>query len=122
MPFCSHAVILAIPISAITPLGLTVTVALGPQPSRLRLHPHLSPRASSAASSSSIAVSCTMIAIVVGAYETWGFTGLDDELIDILNIWARFIYRPLLEDRVRSIADGISPAHYGRRQAGCTAP
>jgi predicted unusual protein kinase regulating ubiquinone biosynthesis (AarF/ABC1/UbiB family) len=54
---------------------------------------------------------------VVGAYETWGFTGLDDELIDILNIWARFIYGPLLEDRVRSIADGISPAHYGRRQA-----
>ena len=54
---------------------------------------------------------------VVGAYETWGFTGLDDELIDIINIWARFIYGPLLEDRVRSIADGISPAHYGRRQA-----
>jgi len=54
---------------------------------------------------------------VVGAYETWGFTGLDDELIDILNIWARFIYGPLLEDRVRSIADGVSPAHYGRRQA-----
>jgi predicted unusual protein kinase regulating ubiquinone biosynthesis (AarF/ABC1/UbiB family) len=54
---------------------------------------------------------------VVGAYETWGFTGLNDELIDILNIWARFIYGPLLEDRVRSIADGVSPAQYGRRQA-----
>ena len=54
---------------------------------------------------------------VVSAYETWGFKQLDDELIDILNIWARFIYGPLLEDRVRSIADGVSPTEYGRRQA-----
>ena len=54
---------------------------------------------------------------VVSAYETWGFKQLDNELIDILNIWARFIYGPLLEDRVRSIADGVSPTEYGRRQA-----
>lgn len=54
---------------------------------------------------------------VVSAYETWGFKQLDDELIDILNIWARFIYGPLLEDRVRTIADGVSPTEYGRRQA-----
>jgi predicted unusual protein kinase regulating ubiquinone biosynthesis (AarF/ABC1/UbiB family) len=54
---------------------------------------------------------------VVSAYETWGFTRLDNEMIDILNIWARFIYGPLLEDRVRSIADGVSPTEYGRRQA-----
>ncbi|TDI59298.1 MAG: AarF/ABC1/UbiB kinase family protein [Alphaproteobacteria bacterium] len=54
---------------------------------------------------------------VVSAYETWGFKRLDNELIDILNIWARFIYGPLLEDRVRSIADGVSPAEYGRKQA-----
>ncbi len=54
---------------------------------------------------------------VVGAYEIWGFKGLSNELIDILNIWARFIYGPLLDDRVRTIADGISPAHYGRREA-----
>jgi predicted unusual protein kinase regulating ubiquinone biosynthesis (AarF/ABC1/UbiB family) len=54
---------------------------------------------------------------IVHAYEIWGFKGLTNELIDILNIWARFIYGPLLEDRVRSIADGISPAEYGRRQA-----
>ena len=38
---------------------------------------------------------------VVHAYETWGFKGLSNELIDILNIWARFIYGPLMEDRVR---------------------
>jgi hypothetical protein len=38
-------------------------------------------------------------------------------LIDILNIWARFIYGPLMDDRVRSIADGVKPGEYGRRQA-----
>lgn len=54
---------------------------------------------------------------VIAAYEVWGFRNLDAETIDILNIWARFIYGPLLEDRVRSIADGVSPAEYGRRQA-----
>ena len=53
----------------------------------------------------------------VSAYETWGFKGLTNELIDILNIWAQFIYGPLLEDRVRSVADGVAPAEYGRRQA-----
>jgi len=53
----------------------------------------------------------------VHAYETWGFKGLNRELVDILNIWARFIYGPLLEDRVRSLADGVKPAEYGRRQA-----
>jgi len=55
--------------------------------------------------------------LVVHAYETWGFKRLNKELIDILNIWAKFIYGPLLEDRVRSIADGVNPSDYGRRQA-----
>lgn len=54
---------------------------------------------------------------VVKAYETWGFRGLTRELIEALNIWARFIYGPLLDDRVRTIADGVKPADYGRRQA-----
>ena len=56
-------------------------------------------------------------ALVVRAYETWGFQRLSRELIDILNIWARFIYGPLLDDRVRTIADGVKPGEYGRRQA-----
>jgi len=55
--------------------------------------------------------------LIVHAYETWGFRNLSRELIDILNIWARFIYGPLLDDRVRSIADGVKPADYGRREA-----
>lgn len=54
---------------------------------------------------------------IVHAYETWGFKNLSAELIDILNIWARFIYGPLLDDRVRTVADGVKPGDYGRRQA-----
>src|SRR5262252_2534485 len=56
-------------------------------------------------------------ALVVHAYETWGFRRLSRELVDILNIWARFIYGPLLDDRERTIADGVKPSEYGRREA-----
>jgi predicted unusual protein kinase regulating ubiquinone biosynthesis (AarF/ABC1/UbiB family) len=56
-------------------------------------------------------------ALMVHAYETWGFNGLSDELIDALNIWARFIYGPLLDDRERTIAEGTAPGEYGRREA-----
>ena len=56
-------------------------------------------------------------ALVVHAYETWGFGGLSNELIDILNIWANFIYGPMLDDRARTIADDQSPGMYGRREA-----
>ena len=55
--------------------------------------------------------------LVVHAYETWGFVGLSRETIDILNIWAKFIYGPLLDDRERTIADGVKPSEYGRREA-----
>jgi predicted unusual protein kinase regulating ubiquinone biosynthesis (AarF/ABC1/UbiB family) len=55
--------------------------------------------------------------LVVHAYETWGFRRLSRDLIDTLNIWARFIYAPLLDDRVRTIADGVAPGEYGRREA-----
>jgi hypothetical protein len=34
-----------------------------------------------------------------------------------LNIWARFIYGPLLDDRERTVADGVKPSEYGRREA-----
>ena len=51
------------------------------------------------------------------AYRIWGFTGLTRPLIETLNIWARFIYGPLLDDRVRTVADGVSPGLYGRREA-----
>jgi predicted unusual protein kinase regulating ubiquinone biosynthesis (AarF/ABC1/UbiB family) len=55
-------------------------------------------------------------ALIVHAYETWGFRSLSNDLIDILNIWAGFIYGPLLEDRVRPVAEGVAPSEYGRRE------
>lgn len=57
------------------------------------------------------------VAQAVHAYETWGFTGLSKETIETLNIWARFIYAPMLEDRVRTVADGVAPGQYGRKEA-----
>jgi predicted unusual protein kinase regulating ubiquinone biosynthesis (AarF/ABC1/UbiB family) len=55
--------------------------------------------------------------LIVHAYETWGFRRLNRDLIDTLNIWARFIYGPMLDDRVRTIADGVKPSEYGRKEA-----
>jgi predicted unusual protein kinase regulating ubiquinone biosynthesis (AarF/ABC1/UbiB family) len=55
--------------------------------------------------------------LVVKAYETWGFKNLTLDLIETLNIWAGFIYGPLLDDRIRTIADGVKPSDYGRREA-----
>jgi len=54
---------------------------------------------------------------IVHAYETWGFKGLNKDLIEILNLWARFIYGPLLDDRTRTVADGVAPGEYGRKEA-----
>jgi predicted unusual protein kinase regulating ubiquinone biosynthesis (AarF/ABC1/UbiB family) len=51
------------------------------------------------------------------AYETWGFKGLTPKLAEVLNVWARFIYAPLLDDRVRTVADGVAPGDYGRKEA-----
>jgi predicted unusual protein kinase regulating ubiquinone biosynthesis (AarF/ABC1/UbiB family) len=50
------------------------------------------------------------------AYRLWGFDALDDSVIDTLNIWAGFLYGPLMDNRVRTIADGILPQEYGRRE------
>jgi predicted unusual protein kinase regulating ubiquinone biosynthesis (AarF/ABC1/UbiB family) len=54
---------------------------------------------------------------VAHAYEIWGFKNLNAALIEALTLWARFIYGPLLDDRVRTIADNVPPAEYGRREA-----
>jgi predicted unusual protein kinase regulating ubiquinone biosynthesis (AarF/ABC1/UbiB family) len=55
--------------------------------------------------------------LAVQAYETWGFTGLTNEMIDVLNIWARFIYAPLMEDKVQLITQSDKPGDYGRETA-----
>jgi predicted unusual protein kinase regulating ubiquinone biosynthesis (AarF/ABC1/UbiB family) len=70
--------------------------------------------------------------LAVHAYETWGFTGLSNEVIDTLNMWAEFVYGPLLEDRPRRIQEtdgtmyGAKVAHKVhtelRRLGGVTPP
>ena len=50
------------------------------------------------------------------AYESWGFAGVDREVIDVLNIWAEFVYAPLMEDRVQKIQESES-GMYGARIA-----
>lgn len=52
----------------------------------------------------------------VAAYETWGFDGLSNEVVDVLNIWARFIYAPVMEDRVRAM-DETNSITYGAEAA-----
>ncbi len=54
--------------------------------------------------------------LAVKAYETWGFTGLSNEQIDTLNIWAKFLYGPVMEDKVRLIGE-TSGGIYGRETA-----
>jgi len=50
----------------------------------------------------------------VHAYETWGFTELANDMIDVLNLWAEFVYSPILEDRARRIQEGDSRGAYGQ--------
>ena len=42
------------------------------------------------------------------AYETWGFADISDELMDVTNIWAEFVYAPLLKDQVQKIQESDS--------------
>lgn len=49
----------------------------------------------------------------VAAYESWGFSGLTKETIDVLNMWAGFLYGPVLDDRVRPIGV-VENGIYGR--------
>jgi len=44
-------------------------------------------------------------ALAVHAYDTWGFENLSKEVIDTLNMWAEFVYAPLLENRPRRIQE-----------------
>jgi len=55
-------------------------------------------------------------ALAVSAYESWGFTNLNKEMIECLNNWARFVYAPILEDRAKQVAE-TNAAVYGREVA-----
>ncbi|MFI4988554.1 MAG: ABC1 kinase family protein [Alphaproteobacteria bacterium] len=55
--------------------------------------------------------------LAVSAYETWGFKNLSKPLVETLNMWARFVYAPLMEDRERAIEE-TNTGVYGARVAG----
>jgi hypothetical protein len=47
----------------------------------------------------------------------WGFKGVTPEIREVLLVWARFLYGPLLDDRVRPIDLDGRPGEYGRATA-----
>ena len=51
------------------------------------------------------------------AYGAWGFKKASPEMVNVLNLWARFIFDPLLDDRVRVVDNGVAAAEYGLKQA-----
>jgi predicted unusual protein kinase regulating ubiquinone biosynthesis (AarF/ABC1/UbiB family) len=51
------------------------------------------------------------------AYRRWGFQSVTPELVHVMNMWARFIFTPLLDDRARLVDDGVPAAEYGLKQA-----
>lgn len=55
-------------------------------------------------------------AMIVHAFEQWGFKGLSNELIDTLTVWARFLYQSVMEDKVRIIGKSEGTV-YGRETA-----
>ena len=54
--------------------------------------------------------------LAVHAFETWGFTNLNKDQIETLSIWARFLYGPMLDDKVRTIGE-VKGGMYGRETA-----
>ncbi len=50
------------------------------------------------------------------AYTVWGFKDLTHEKMAVLNLWAEFLYEPLMEDRPRRIQESDDP-QFGRRVA-----
>ena len=54
--------------------------------------------------------------LAVKAYKSWGFENISKNLIEILNIWAKFLYSPLLEDKTIKMQDTNSSV-YGAEAA-----
>ncbi len=51
------------------------------------------------------------------SYSAWGFKQPTPQMVKILNMWAGFIFDPLLDDRVRVVDNGVPAAEYGMKQA-----
>ena len=54
--------------------------------------------------------------LAIYAYESWGFENISKDLIDVLNIWAKFLYSPLMENKLRKMQDTNSST-YGAEAA-----
>ena len=54
--------------------------------------------------------------LAVEAYQSWGFKIVSKELLEVLNVWAAFLYAPLLEDTERLIGEADHGV-YGRETA-----
>ena len=55
---------------------------------------------------------------IAHAFEMWGFAKLTPGTTEAMTLWARFMCGPILDDRVRTAADGVKPSEYGRREIG----
>jgi predicted unusual protein kinase regulating ubiquinone biosynthesis (AarF/ABC1/UbiB family) len=55
-------------------------------------------------------------ALAAKAYRTWGFKNLTREVIEALNVWAQFVYEPLLEDKRQTLGELTGDVH-GRETA-----
>lgn len=67
----------------------------------------------------------------VHAYEIWGFENLNKEIIEIISEWAKLLYEPLLDDRIRLIQHDVqghtgwetaTKVHHQLSQAGGIRP
>jgi predicted unusual protein kinase regulating ubiquinone biosynthesis (AarF/ABC1/UbiB family) len=55
-------------------------------------------------------------ALAEQAYRTWGFRNLGPEVLNALNVWAQFVFEPLLEDRRQTLGELTGDIH-GRETA-----
>jgi predicted unusual protein kinase regulating ubiquinone biosynthesis (AarF/ABC1/UbiB family) len=54
--------------------------------------------------------------LAINSYNTWGFKNLSKEQLETLNIWARFLYGPVMDDQVRPIGE-VTNGIYGKETA-----
>jgi predicted unusual protein kinase regulating ubiquinone biosynthesis (AarF/ABC1/UbiB family) len=52
-------------------------------------------------------------ALAVEAFESWGFKNINKKTLEVLSMWARFLYGPILEDKIRPIGV-VTKGIYGR--------
>ncbi len=55
---------------------------------------------------------------IVYAYQQWGFQNITKKKIEVLNKWAKFIYSPLMEDKIQKIQENDSGVYGAQVAAG----